>query len=220
MTNKLSLSLIVSLSTVGMLAACGGGSHGTAADQKQYETVQEGSAAGVTATIHGPGETLPPITGTNADTTTAFALNPNVAAGQPPQPSGTMASAMPAAGQPMGGQSVGGSPMTAPMTAAPTSAPIPRAAGSPSRPAPRQESDVPPPQQAQPAPPEPQHDLTQPAPPTDTARPAPPRTDTAAPSQPDPNAKPKEEQQPPADDAEQTDEPPPPPTQTDTVGRG
>ena len=59
-------------------AACGGrNSARNAAQQQQYETVQEGSAVGVTSTIHGPGETLPPITDTNADTTTDFALDPN-----------------------------------------------------------------------------------------------------------------------------------------------
>ena len=48
-------------------------------DQKQYQVVQEGSASGVTSTINGPGETAPPLTNTNADTTTNFTLpgNPN-----------------------------------------------------------------------------------------------------------------------------------------------
>src|SRR5688500_5529412 len=64
-------------------AGCGGRSSARNAAQQQYETVQEGSASGVTSTIQGPGETLPPITGTNADTTTAFALNPGV---MPPAP--------------------------------------------------------------------------------------------------------------------------------------
>src|SRR5688500_4898757 len=46
-------------------AACRG-DRKTAANQQSYETVQEGSAAGVTSTIHGPGEIVPPLTGTNA----------------------------------------------------------------------------------------------------------------------------------------------------------
>jgi hypothetical protein len=48
-------------------------------DQKQYDVVQEGSASGVTSTINAPGETKPPVTDTNADTTTAFTIptNPN-----------------------------------------------------------------------------------------------------------------------------------------------
>src|ERR1041385_7747062 len=48
-------------------------------DQKQYDVVQEGSASGVTSTINAPGETKPPVTDTNVDTTTAFTIptNPN-----------------------------------------------------------------------------------------------------------------------------------------------
>jgi len=48
-------------------------------DQKQYDVVQEGSASGVTSTINAPGETKPPLTDTNVDTTTAFTIptNPN-----------------------------------------------------------------------------------------------------------------------------------------------
>jgi hypothetical protein len=47
--------------------------------QQQYQTVQEGSASGVTSTINGPGETPAPLTDTNADTTTNFTIptNPN-----------------------------------------------------------------------------------------------------------------------------------------------
>jgi hypothetical protein len=61
--------------------ACGG--DGSRRDQQEYETVEEGSAAGVTSTIHGPGEVLPPITNTNADTTTAFTIDPNAVATAP-----------------------------------------------------------------------------------------------------------------------------------------
>jgi hypothetical protein len=91
MKNRLIYPMVLVL----FAGACGGrgGAQGAAAGQ-QYETVQEGSAAGVTSTIHGPGETLPPITGTNADTTTDFALNPNVPpAGAPaytPPPASSM----------------------------------------------------------------------------------------------------------------------------------
>lgn len=48
-------------------------------DQKQYDVVPEGSASGVTSTINGPGETPPPVSDTNADTTTNFTIptNPN-----------------------------------------------------------------------------------------------------------------------------------------------
>jgi hypothetical protein len=74
MTRKLSAALIVIL----LLSACG--ESASRRDQKQYETVEEGSASGVTSTIQGPGETLPPITDTNVDTTNAFTLDPNAVA--------------------------------------------------------------------------------------------------------------------------------------------
>jgi len=86
--------LITPFALAAFLVSCGG----NAAKRKQheYEVVEEGSASGVTATIQGPGETLPPITGTNADTTTAFVLDTNAVAAtttgaaltppQPPQP--------------------------------------------------------------------------------------------------------------------------------------
>jgi len=66
---------------VGLGVACGGDG-ARRIEQKSYETVEEGSAAGVTSTIHGPGEVLPPVTGTNADTTTAFSIDPNAVAGE------------------------------------------------------------------------------------------------------------------------------------------
>jgi hypothetical protein len=46
--------------------------------QQNYQTVQEGSASGVTSTINGPGETAQ-LTETNVDTTTNFTIptNPN-----------------------------------------------------------------------------------------------------------------------------------------------
>src|SRR5215210_6227604 len=70
-TNK----LIGVVTVAAFLAACGGNS--AKRSGHEYEVVQEGSASGVTSTIQGPGETLPPITGTNSDTTTAFTINPN-----------------------------------------------------------------------------------------------------------------------------------------------
>jgi hypothetical protein len=91
MKNKLIYPLIATVLLAG--AACrGDGKSGSGAGE-HYETVQEGSAAGVTSTIHGPGEVVPPLTGTNADTTTAFTLDPNVA-GAPAQP-GTIAGTLP-----------------------------------------------------------------------------------------------------------------------------
>jgi len=72
-----------------LVVACTGvacGRDGSRRDQPEYETVDEGSAAGVTSTLHGPGESLPPITNTNADTTTSFTgIDPN-AVGTAPAP--------------------------------------------------------------------------------------------------------------------------------------
>ncbi|HEV7768921.1 MAG TPA: hypothetical protein VGQ76_28260 [Thermoanaerobaculia bacterium] len=85
MKSKLILPAVLLFTT----AACGGRDGARSATQQQYETVQEGSAAGVTANIGGPGETLPPITGTDMDTTTALALNPNILPPGTPAPAPT-----------------------------------------------------------------------------------------------------------------------------------
>lgn len=68
-------------------------------NQQQYDSVQEGSAQGVTSTINGPGETSPPLTtstatGTNVDTTTAFTV-PGTATTTSTQQPGTVASSLP-----------------------------------------------------------------------------------------------------------------------------
>ncbi|HVR39852.1 MAG TPA: hypothetical protein VMU84_12215 [Thermoanaerobaculia bacterium] len=77
--------LVLLISTV-TLANCGGGKR--VRNQENYDVVEEGSADGVTSTIHAPGETPPPLTDTNADTTTAFTLTdtmaPNTAGTLPP----------------------------------------------------------------------------------------------------------------------------------------
>ena len=85
--------LIVALTVFGLLTACSRG--GARANEKDYEVVEEGSATGVTSTIAGPGETLPPITGTNADTTTAFAFNPNAVPPATTTQQGTIAGTLP-----------------------------------------------------------------------------------------------------------------------------
>ena len=92
-------------------AACGRDSV-TRVDQKDYEVVQEGSANGVTSTIQGPGEILPPVTGTNFDTTTAFGIDPSTAASTPPPLTGTFAGTSPAPYTPPG-------PRTEPVAPAP-----------------------------------------------------------------------------------------------------
>lgn len=194
--------LIYPMVLVLFATACGGrnGARGTAA-QQQYETVQEGSAAGVTSTIHGPGETLPPITGTNADTTTDFALNPGAVPTPQPQ------------------ASVGGlPPMQAYPTSVPPTAPLPTPIARPSSTTPtpvaRQAAPQPQPttpqaepQPTQPQPAEPTAGPAENEPATDTATTAPPtQTDTTA-------TAPPAEEKPPAkeNNDEQAEEPPPPP---------
>lgn len=182
MKNKLIYPLIV---VVGV--ACG--RDAVHKSQQQYETVQEGSASGVTSTIQGPGETLPPITGTNSDTTTAFTINPNLAgaAPVPAQPTPNAIGSVPRA--PLGSTPFPGTPATAPVTsmpasqAPPTARPAPStAATAPARPVPAREAPRPvtPPQTETVAPP-PQTDTsatTAPAPKTDTTETTPPPEDT------------------------------------------
>jgi hypothetical protein len=179
--------LICSLALMLIATGCGGRSGARNAAQQNYETVDEGSASGVTSTIHGPGETLPPITGTNADTTTNFALNPNAVPQQIPQ------------AQPLPGATYVPPPVPPPMTSAssiPAPLPISRPQPAPPRPV----------LEPQPKPAEPE-----PGPSTDaTAAPPPPppaTTTTVAPE------KPKEDEPPPApaNDTTGTEEPPPPP---------
>lgn len=147
MKNKLAGPLICGLI---LAAACArDGAHRN--NQQNYETVQEGSANGVTATIQGPGESLPPITNTNADTTTAFNIDPNTATASPATPP------------------PGSLPPPMASTPPPMTAPIPRA------PIATQPAPAPPPVTTthEPAPPPPQTDPT-----TTTAAP-PPATDTS-----------------------------------------
>jgi hypothetical protein len=180
MKNKLICSLALML----IATACGGRSGARNAAQQNYETVEEGSASGVTSTIHGPGETLPPITGTNADTTTNFALNPNAAPQQIPQ------------AQPLPGATYVPPPVPPPMTSASSiPAPLPVSRPQPVQPRPVLE---------------PQPKPAEPAPATDTTvtpPPPPATTTTVAPEKPTEDEPPP----PPADDTAGTEEAPPPP---------
>ena len=191
------------------LAACGGGGGAKArADQQAYETVQEGSAAGVTSTIAGPGETLPPITGTNADTTSAFALNPN-AVPTPQQQAGMTAPPQPTYG------GTPAYPSNAPMMSSspsPSPAPVSRASSYTPRPSQtqptQQQTQQAEPQQSEPAETQPAEPVAKPAD-TSTAN-----NDTAPPAENKPApAQPPAEEKPPAEDTsgQQAEEPPPPP---------
>jgi hypothetical protein len=194
--------------------ACGGDEGRNSASQAAYETVQEGSASGVTSTIHGPGETLPPITGTNADTTTAFTINPNAvppAGGAPATMAGTLPSTPVYGGSPSGGYS-SPQPMTRSTTyssssTSSSSTPQQRQVyNPPSQPAPR-------PMQQQQS--EPLQEQSEPVEtrPTETAAAQPPQTNTN--TAPPPQAQPQQsEPAPPTDeggDDEAAEEPPPPP---------
>lgn len=189
--------------TIGFLVACGGSDKATPG-QQQYETVQEGAASGVTSTIHGPGEIVPPMTGTNADTTSAFTINPALA-NAPATPPGTLAGALPT--QPYGGTgSAGYTPPPSSRTAQPPVRPNvqPQRGDTTWRTEPTTTTT------AEPV-------TTEPT--TDTAEEAtPPVTQTN--TEPPPPAekpveKPKEEPPPPATETQKTDtqksEPPPPP---------
>jgi hypothetical protein len=162
MRDKLSAAVIVFM----LAAACGRGS--MTRDQKNYETVEEGSASGVTSTIQGPGETLPPITNTNSDATTAFAFDPNAYPNQTPTAVPTTSTAYVP-------------PTTYPTTTHPTTTYAP-----PPPPVRRPPPPPPPPATTTTAEPEPE---PTPPPPTDTSTttaepapppPPPPATDTAA----------------------------------------
>lgn len=160
--------------------------------QQSYETVQEGSAAGVTSTISGPGETPPPLnsamTGTNADTTTAFTL-PTTAtdsSGSMQQP-GSVAGTIP---------SYSTYPQT-PASPRPRTTPPPRPRESHSD-APVATDTVAVPQQ----------------PVTTTHEQQPPPTDTAATTTTQPQTTPKTDTPPPPPPSS---EPTPPPPSTDTT---
>lgn len=210
MKNKLKF---LALSTL-IVAACARDGVRKAAQEPQYDVVQEGAASGVTSTIHGPGETLPPMTSTNADTTSSFTLDPTLAAGGPNGPA-TIAGTLPQ--QPYGGTVYpGGVPRPAttgqPMQRRPVTPPDSNA-GQPTNVAqtPQQASGETMPAQPLPA---------DPAPTTSTGQPAqPPATETTATQQPPqqatpPAEKPKQEEKPPESEdepAEETEPAPPPP---------
>lgn len=70
-------TLIVLLLAALVSMSCKGRLSDLRRDQQNYETVEEGNASGVAATLNAPGEpppTLPSLTGTNTDPTNAFTL--------------------------------------------------------------------------------------------------------------------------------------------------
>jgi hypothetical protein len=90
-------TIIVSITALLLAGACGRAGGNLQRDQKQYEVVEEGQAGSVSSTIAAPGEVLPPLmpmTGTNADTTTAFNL-PNAGTMTTTDYPGTIAGTLP-----------------------------------------------------------------------------------------------------------------------------
>lgn len=173
-------SLVFGVAAFGLLAACGG-DESKAANQQAYETVQEGSVAGVTTTIQGPGESLPGITNTNADTTTAFTLDPNAVA-QAPQ-TGSVP------------------PLSAPSSPAPSYDPAPTYSPAPQAPV---RQTAPPPRTATQTPREPEREPETP-PQTSTASPQPPEREPEPQPTPEPPPTTTTEEEPPPPPPTQTD---------------
>jgi hypothetical protein len=175
-------------------------------NQQQYQTVQEGSASGVTSTINAPGETAPPLTNTNVDTTTNLTLPIN------PNPLGTattggsMAAAMPPsspAGTP--GMTPPARPRTSPRPAPAANAPVVTdTIGSTTPAMPRERQRAPQPQRDRQ-----QTDTAA----TDTMSTMPPPTDTAMTDTSSTDTKKKD-----GKNKDSDPPPPPPPTATDTRG--
>jgi hypothetical protein len=83
-------------------AACRDGANGIGRKAGNYEVIEEGSAAGVTSTLHSPGEvitpptqTMPDMTGTSLDTTTAFTILDPAIGTAPPAGTDTLAGTLP-----------------------------------------------------------------------------------------------------------------------------
>lgn len=157
------------LPAVLLAAACNRGNE-LQRDQQQYDVVQEGAGGAVTSTIHAPGEVMPPLTNTNADTTTEFML-PNITdPSQTAAPPGSLAETFPTESA------------TPPPRTTPRPAPAPQPAPQPPPPTtyePQPEPQPPPPTtttvEPQPEEPEPEPEQQpEPQPPP----PPPPPTDT------------------------------------------
>lgn len=156
-----------------------------------YDVVSEGDASGIASTIHGPGEVVPPMTSTNVDTTTNFAIT-----GQPAVATatdGNLAQALPAT-------------TAAPGTPVYTPAPDPPVGIMRRTPNPSPQAS-PPPIDTAPLPTDTASSPTDTAPPpTDTSQ-----TDTSHQTPPGTNPEDEKKDEPPPPP------PPPPPEQTDTT---
>jgi len=179
---------VIFLTCAAFTAACGGRSQSAKRTDPNYQVVQEGQASGVTSTINGPGETPPPLTDTNVDTTTAFTLpdNPAPLGTQAP---GTIAGTLPASpAYPPGYMPVPAAPRPRPVT--PQRPPV-MSSSSPEQPPPvetKPQMQQPPPTDepvpVTPPPPPPPTDTTATTSPTDTSSTT--TTSTAPPPPPPP----------------------------------
>ncbi len=122
--------LVFALATALFTAACGDDRNNLRRDQQEYDVVQEGAGGTVSSTLQVPGEVapLPPLTGTNADTTSAFTL-PTTTDPTQSGPPGTIAGTFPTGtggGSMPSGSSGSPNPSTRPVSRpAPTPQPQP-----------------------------------------------------------------------------------------------
>lgn len=191
---KSALAVAVSAFAV-LLSGCGGDEEELRPEQKDYSVVQEGAGGAATSTILGAGApgTMPPLTGTNADTTTAFTLpttTDTTMSGPPGTIAGTFTTSSPSAG-----------------SSQPTSRRRPQApAPVPAPPPPSSTYD--------PAPTPPPVPVPQPSEPEDEEREPEPAPEPSPERQPEPPPPPQPQPQPPPP------QPPPPPTESDAAGSG
>jgi hypothetical protein len=180
-------ALIIVFVAVVFAIACRGEDSKLRRDQQEYDVVQEGAGGAVTSTLQAPGEVapplVPPMTGTNADTTTAFTL-PTATDTTQSGPPGTIA-----------GTFTTGTPSSDPGWR-----PSPRPAPAPPTPVPQPQPSPQPTQTSDPAP--------QPVPPTNTTTTT---TTTQEPREEEPEPEPQPEPQPPPQPEPQPPPPPPPP---------
>jgi len=186
---------IATLAAIGLLVFGCSRSGKMQRKQQDYQAVQEGSASGVTSTINAPGETTPPMTNTNVDTTTNLTLPTNPAPLGNDTAGGSMASGMPAVPSGTPGMAPPARPRTPTRI---TNAPVVTDTIGSTTPAMPKERATPAPRA-----PRPQTDTAA----TDTAAP-PPATDTMMTDTSSTDTKKKKE----------SDQPPPPPPPTDTRG--
>lgn len=204
MNTKTGIATLAALAAIG-LAACGGDDvKGGAGAGREYEVVAEGSASGVDPSL---ASGVPPLTNTNADTTTAFSSVPGSA-----DPTSTAMAPLPPlvgtpypAGYPQAGSAVpGGYSQPAPSRRE-SSINISRStdSGSSSRPAPRPATSWP----SQPS-----------TPPVQSEQPQQPTQPAPTPTEPQPAPEPAVEDAEESGEESEEEVAPPPPSTTSTAG--